>query len=77
MTSPPVMESIQGEPSELAQNTLRHQILSTNEIYYPGGYGGRGGGQGLSLKWVKAGSRQQVFLQEWASRRKEGKSLPG
>jgi hypothetical protein len=55
---------------ESAQNTHRHQILSTKDIYYPGGI----------ARLVASGSGKdsnRCFLQEWVFKEKKGKSVPG
>lgn len=55
---------------ESAQNTLRQQVLSTKDIYYPGGI----------ARLVASGSGKdsnRCFLQEWVFKEKKGKSVPG
>lgn len=58
-----------GVPSESVQDTPRHQIIGTKEIYYHGGMGvGMGGGWEQSCLWIGKrpdSKKQQVVLQGW------------
>lgn len=57
-----------------AQNTLRHQILSTKEMYFPGGTsdweGDLGWGEEKCCLWI--GQRQQVSLNKNAFLKRTG-----